>query len=160
MKYIFFTTFYGLYFNHQLHITLKISSSSYMFHGDLLWAAFMYCIYTCLSDLWALPSCIPCRLCSCHMILESSYKLTSDNHPDVLQSTSINRSGLFDGFSWWCRPFTSVDRNKKKVTCPVKKKLSLVSSSSFLLAFSVKFWLLQNYFQTHHHLKINFLANY
>ena len=100
VEYIFFTTFYGLYFNHQLHITLKISSSSYMFHGDLLWAAFMYCIYTCLSDLWALPICIPCRLCSSHMILESSYKLTYDNHPDVLQSTSINRSGLFDGFSW------------------------------------------------------------
>ena len=26
-----------------------------MFLVDLLWAAFMYWIYTCLSDLWALP---------------------------------------------------------------------------------------------------------
>ena len=24
-------------------------------HGDLLWAAFMYCFYTCLSGLWVLP---------------------------------------------------------------------------------------------------------
>ena len=30
-------------------------------HGDLLWAAFMYCLYTCLSDLWVLPSSIPSR---------------------------------------------------------------------------------------------------
>ena len=52
------------------------------------------------SDLWVLPSCIPRRPCSCHMILESSYKLTTDNHPDVLQSTSTNRSGLFDDFCW------------------------------------------------------------
>ena len=28
---------------HTLHYT--ISTSSYMFHGDLLWVAFMYCIY-------------------------------------------------------------------------------------------------------------------
>ena len=31
VDYIFLTTFYGLYFNHQLHITIAISSSSYMF---------------------------------------------------------------------------------------------------------------------------------
>ena len=31
VDYIFLTTFYGLYFNHQLHITITISSSSYMF---------------------------------------------------------------------------------------------------------------------------------
>ena len=54
VEYIFLTTFYGLYFNYQLHITITISSSSYMSDGDLLWAAFMYCIYTCLSDLWVL----------------------------------------------------------------------------------------------------------
>ena len=30
-EHIFLTTFYGLYFKHQLHITIKISSSSYMF---------------------------------------------------------------------------------------------------------------------------------
>ena len=40
------------------HYIQTIFSSSYMFHGDLLWAAFMHCIYTCLSDLWALPSFI------------------------------------------------------------------------------------------------------
>ena len=55
VKYIFLTTFYGLYFNHQLHITLN---NFFMFHGDLLLAAFMCCIYTCLTDLWVLPSCI------------------------------------------------------------------------------------------------------
>ena len=31
VEYIFLTIFYGLYFNHQLHITISISSSSYMF---------------------------------------------------------------------------------------------------------------------------------
>ena len=47
VEYIFLTTFYGLYFNDQLHYT--ISSSSYMFHGNLLWAAFMYCMYKALQ---------------------------------------------------------------------------------------------------------------
>ena len=32
VEYLFLTTLYG----------------SYIFHGDLLWAAFVYCIYTCL----------------------------------------------------------------------------------------------------------------
>ena len=45
VEYIFLTTFNGLYFNHQLHITITISSSSYMFHGDLLWAAFILELY-------------------------------------------------------------------------------------------------------------------
>ena len=31
VEYIFLTTFCGLYLNHQLHITITISSSSYMF---------------------------------------------------------------------------------------------------------------------------------
>ena len=43
-----------------LHYT--ISSSSYMFHDDPLWADFMNFIYTCLSDLWADSSCTRARL--------------------------------------------------------------------------------------------------
>ena len=37
---------------HAMH-AYKNDTQVYYFHGDLLWAAFMYCIYTCLSDLWA-----------------------------------------------------------------------------------------------------------
>ena len=47
----------------NLHITTTISSSSYMFLVIFCGQLLMYCIYTCLSDLWVLPvknSC-PCR---------------------------------------------------------------------------------------------------
>ncbi len=47
---MFLTNFYGLYFSH--HYTCY---KSQFFHDiDHLWAASMYCIYTCLSDLWVL----------------------------------------------------------------------------------------------------------
>ncbi len=46
----FLTTFYGLYFSHH-YTCYKLQ----FFHDiDHLWAASMYCIYTCLSDLWVL----------------------------------------------------------------------------------------------------------
>ena len=44
----FLTTFYGLYFSHHSHITNYNLS-----HVGPLCTAFMYCINTCLSDLWA-----------------------------------------------------------------------------------------------------------
>jgi hypothetical protein len=53
----FWTTFYGLYFSYQCtHIT------NYIFLHDLdhLWAASMYCIYTCLSYLWVLIHVLVC----------------------------------------------------------------------------------------------------
>ncbi len=47
----FWTTFYGLYFSHHYTHIYKL----HFFHDlDHLWAASMYCIYTCLSDLWVL----------------------------------------------------------------------------------------------------------
>ena len=52
------TTFCGLYFNHQLRITFHNFNNLLHF----MWAAFMYCIYTCISDLWVLSSCIACFL--------------------------------------------------------------------------------------------------
>ena len=56
VEYIFLTTFYGLYFNHQLHYT--ISSSSYMFYGDLVWVAF-HEILRCLQQVYQ-PCTIMC----------------------------------------------------------------------------------------------------
>ena len=42
-------TIYGLYISVIIAHLLQIT----FFHGvDLLWAAFMYCIDTCISDLW------------------------------------------------------------------------------------------------------------
>ena len=61
-----------LYFHHQLHITQFLQVLTYImvtFCEQLSCTDF----YTCFSDLWALPSGIPCRLCSCHMILESAF---------------------------------------------------------------------------------------
>ncbi len=47
----FWTTFCGLYFNHHYTHIYKL----HFFHDlDHLWAASMYWIYTCLSDLWVL----------------------------------------------------------------------------------------------------------
>jgi hypothetical protein len=48
----FWTTFYGLFSVIIIHTYLQIT---FLFHDlDHLWAASMYCIYTCLSDLWVL----------------------------------------------------------------------------------------------------------
>jgi hypothetical protein len=61
---IFLTTFYGLYFSHELHM-LQITI---LYHDiDHLWAAFVYCINTCLSDLWVLIFICWLYFCLCDL---------------------------------------------------------------------------------------------
>ena len=46
VEYIFLTNFFGVYFNHQSQITIYNFFKLLQAHGDLLWVAFMYCLYT------------------------------------------------------------------------------------------------------------------
>ena len=52
VEYIFLSTFNGLYFNHQLHITITISSSSYMFMVTFFEQP--YQPYPCVFEYWRL----------------------------------------------------------------------------------------------------------
>ena len=62
VEYIFLTTFYGLYFNHQLHITITLSLSSYFLFMRLLllhsaWKHFIFCLSLEKNGtLWFFPT--------------------------------------------------------------------------------------------------------
>ena len=83
---------YILIINYTLLKT--ISASSYRFHGDLLWAAFIYCIYTCLSDLWALPISLK-NYCPCQDLNPGPSQYQVDIIP-----TELSWLGLFY-FQFW-----------------------------------------------------------
>ena len=73
VEFIFLTTFYGLYFNHQFsHITLICQVLTDCYRP--LWAAIMYCFKHLSFDLWVLLKLYSFD-CSCSaVILESVYR--------------------------------------------------------------------------------------
>ena len=97
LVHLFFTTFHGLYFNYQYKLQYKFFPSSHMFIVTFLWATFMFCIYTCLSDLGVIPSCIPCSSGSCHVVL----------NPHIVTFWQSSRCVL-DLSSWWCGQVATV----------------------------------------------------
>ena len=131
-----------IFFDHLLWSIFQSSITHYNYnffkflhvHGDLLWAAFMYCLYTCLSDLWVLPSCIPLQSCSCLVILESSY--TSFLTVIQMSFKAQTLLGLVYLNSWWYGPLTSVEINVPKASYSLSHKKK--TDSTFIATLKLK----------------------